>query len=430
MSFNLKPLCAAAALAAALMPLPAAAGKLMFLSTWEVPQLHPGGEEINTNAYNVFQEAAGGAANMVDKRAVLTNGVLTAADFDDVDTVVVQSVYRTITPANMAFLQNLMDTRPDITFIHFIDGCCQTTTNITPYINYFSGQTGWGLTRTGSGGSITSPLNSNSPYATVFPTSLVCEAYDLINNIPAGYAMYLGNGATPPTSLTAATSSYGFILPQKRSNSGGGACSIFWADTSLFGGGRLAQSRQVAAASLAAARNANGACKGATIEPDLTPVMTGPSHLQQGVEQVYGVTVKNVGRSDMAVAPAGTVRVELPAGMNIVPGSFPATCAWASPYLTCTGLPAIAANGSAPTIQFRAKTTTLTTATFKSVVGGTLPGEINRANNSAGVAPTGAPAANLTVGPYVPVPGPQGLALAGLAALVGWLGARRQRRHA
>ena len=186
--------------------------------------------------------------------------------------------------------------------------------------------------------------------------------------------MYLGNGATPPTSLTTVTSSYGFILPQKRSNSGGGACSIFWADTSLFGGGRLAQSRQVAAASLAAARNANGACKGATIEPDLTPVMTGPSHLQQGVEQVYGVTVKNVGRSDMAVAPTGTVRVELPAGMNIVPGSFPATCAWASPYLTCTGLPAIAANGSAPTIQFRAKTTTLTTATFKSVVGGTLPG--------------------------------------------------------
>ena len=33
MSFNLKPLCAAAALAAALMPLPTAAGKLMFLST-------------------------------------------------------------------------------------------------------------------------------------------------------------------------------------------------------------------------------------------------------------------------------------------------------------------------------------------------------------------------------------------------------------
>ena len=136
---------------------------------------------------------------------LLTTGVLTAADFTDVDTVVVQSVYRTITPANMAFLQNLMDTRPDITFIHFIDGCCQTTTNITPYINYFSGQTSWSLTRTGSGGSITSPLNSNSPYATGFPTSLVGEAYDLINNIPAGYAMYLGNGATPPTSLTTAT---------------------------------------------------------------------------------------------------------------------------------------------------------------------------------------------------------------------------------
>ena len=142
MSFNLKPLCAAAALAAALMPLPAAAGKLIFLSIWEVPQLHPGGEEINTNAYNVFEAAAGGAVNMVDKRDVLTTGTLTATDFDDVDTVVVQSVYRTITPANMAFLQNLMDTRPDITFIHFIDGCCETVTNISPLINYFFAQTG------------------------------------------------------------------------------------------------------------------------------------------------------------------------------------------------------------------------------------------------------------------------------------------------
>ena len=241
MSFNLKPLCAAAALAAALMPLPAAAGKLMFLSTREVPAAGPGGPEINTNAYTVFEEIAGGAANTVDKRSALTDAVLTAADFTDVDTVVVQAVYSPITAANTAFLQNLMNTRPDITFIHFIDGCCQTATNITPYINYFSGQTGWGLTRTGSGSSITSPLNTNSPYASGFPASLQGEAYDLINNIPAGYAMYLGNGATPPATLTAPTSSYGFIMPQRRSNSGGGACSIFWADTSLFGGGRLAQ---------------------------------------------------------------------------------------------------------------------------------------------------------------------------------------------
>ena len=38
-----------------------------------------------------------------------------------VDVVVVQSVYKPITAANMAFLANLMQTRPDLTFVMFIE---------------------------------------------------------------------------------------------------------------------------------------------------------------------------------------------------------------------------------------------------------------------------------------------------------------------
>ena len=86
----LKTLCAAAALACALLPASAlAAGKVLFLSTDELTSPGVNGVEIMNGAYEAFEQAAGGAANIIDKRQYLTNGTLAASDFTGVDVVVV-----------------------------------------------------------------------------------------------------------------------------------------------------------------------------------------------------------------------------------------------------------------------------------------------------------------------------------------------------
>lgn len=320
----LKTLCAAAALACALLPASAlAAGKVLFLSTDELTSPGVNGVEIMNGAYEAFEQAAGGAANIIDKRQYLTNGTLAASDFTGVDVVVVQSVYKPITAANMAFLANLMQTRPDLTFVMFIDGCCSTAANITPATAALSAMTGWTLGRSSSGGNISSPLNASSPYQAGFAgvPQLMGNAYDLITNVPGGYALFLNHGATPPATLTTPTNAYGLVLPQKRASAGQGACTVFVADTSIFHNPPYSPQRgPLAAAALAAARNASGACAGNTIEPDLTPELSGPNALQPGVPQTYSVTARNIGLSG---STDGKVTVQLPTGMDIVPGSFP-----------------------------------------------------------------------------------------------------------
>lgn len=216
-------MCAAAALACALLPASAlAAGKVLFLSTDELTSPGVNGVEIMNGAYEAFEQAAGGAANIIDKRQYLTNGTLAASDFTGVDVVVVQSVYKPITAANMAFLANLMQTRPDLTFVMFIDGCCSAAANITPATAALSAMTGWTLGRSSSGGNISSPLNASSPYQAGFAgvPQLMGNAYDLITNVPGGYALFLNHGATPPATLTTPTNAYGLVLPQKRARAG------------------------------------------------------------------------------------------------------------------------------------------------------------------------------------------------------------------
>ena len=402
----LKTLCAAAALACALLPASAlAAGKVLFLSTDELTSPGVNGVEIMNGAYEAFEQAAGGAANIIDKRQYLTNGTLAASDFTGVDVVVVQSVYKPITAANMAFLANLMQTRPDLTFVMFIDGCCSTA------------------------GNISSPLNASSPYQAGFAgvPQLMGNAYDLITNVPGGYALFLNHGATPPATLTTPTNAYGLVLPQKRASAGQGACTVFVADTSIFHNPPHSPQRgPLAAAALAAARNASGACAGNTIEPDLTPELSGPNALQPGVPQTYSVTARNIGLSG---STDGKVTVQLPTGMDIVPGSFPTSCTWTAPNLECT-LPAIAAGGSAPAISFAATPSVTGPLTLQSCVTN-VTGEANLANNAASASRTGAPRGNLTVGlPVQSVPAMGGWGLGLLAAALGFMGARRQRKAA
>lgn len=67
---------------------------------------------------------AGGTANVIDKRQRLSNGTLAGSSFTNTDMAAVQSVCKPVTAANMALLANPVQTRPDLSFVMFIDGCC------------------------------------------------------------------------------------------------------------------------------------------------------------------------------------------------------------------------------------------------------------------------------------------------------------------
>ena len=67
---------------------------------------------------------AGGTANVIDKRQRLSNGTLAGCSFTNTDMAAVQSVCKPVTAANMALLANPVQTRPDLSFVMFIDGCC------------------------------------------------------------------------------------------------------------------------------------------------------------------------------------------------------------------------------------------------------------------------------------------------------------------
>ena len=142
--------------------------------------------------------------------------------------------------------------------------------------------------------------------------------------------------------------------------------------------------------------------------------------------QTYSVTVRNIGLSG---STDGKVTVQLPTGMDIVPGSFSTSCTWTASNLECT-LPAIAAGGSAPAISFAATPSVTGPLTLQSRVTN-VTGEANLANNAASASRTGAPRGNLTVGlPVQSVPAMSGWGLGLLAAALGFMGARRQRKAA
>ena len=415
---------AALVVAATLALLPgaaAAADKVLLLTTAETTLV---GTTIMQRLLDAYQGAAG-AGNVIDRRGALTNASLAAADFNGADIVVVASANEAIAAANMTLITSLMNTRPDLHFVMFVDSCCHRPQNIDPIVSRLNAATGWSLSLTYTSGPTTSPLNTNSPYRTSFAslTSITGFNYATINNTPGAYALYLPQGATPPAP-TASAGAFGLFVPQKRVNAGQGSCTWFFVDASPFFNTPSAADRQaIAAASLTSVRNTSGSCKAETIEPDLTPELGGPAYAPPaGAAASYSLTVKNIG---LSASTDGIAEVELPAGMLPVTGTYPASCTWAAPKLTCT-LPGIAASSAAPVITFQARNSNPAPYTLKSSVRN-VTGETNTANNHAGTAPTGAPRANLTLGGQpTPVPANAPWALAALAALMA-LSAQRRR---
>ena len=378
----------------------ALAQQVLFLSTNETADSF-----LTDNAYNAF------AANSVvtalggieDGRGWLSNTTpLDSTIFDGKKVVVLTTTYVQMNPAQVPVLRDAILNRPDLTFVMFPDGCCQTATNLTPIINILNEGTGWGMTGAFHGGDIAAPLNTNSLYQSSFTSLNPMNGgwYELLSNVPSDNALYLAQGATPPVTGTT-TSAYGFFVPQQGFNGGQGACVFLTADISPFVS--TAQSNTIADVFMNAATAPNGACAQSTREPDLVASVTGPAAPTIGSPATYTLTVANEGATNAA---ATTATINIPAGMTIDTATLPAGCTAAGQVVTCN-VGALAATTGTASFSINVTPTQAGAVNISASVAA-VAGETSTANNSTtmAVAPAGAPDLVPSVsGPASPVVG-------------------------
>ncbi len=336
---------------------------------------------FTNNAYNAFS-AQVGAANIHDGRRVLDSASPDLTLFNGVQLVVITTTYAVISPQWQAELRTLMLNRPDLTFVFYPDGCCNSGQNLTPIVDIIKTGTSWGVSVTGTNvaGAVNAALNTNSLYKGSFaglPT-MVGGDYQLVYGVPSDNALYVQNAASvPPAGSTTAVNAYGFFVPQQGFNGGNGSCIFLTADISPFKQGtQPQQSNAIAAAFVDAATNPNGACKQATRAPDLTVTLAGPSTLDIGTPGTFTLTIGNQGASK---SPDGKVVIPLPAGFTV--SNLQAGCSVVGSDLSCD-LPELAATTGTTTLVFEGASqqsgNVTLTATIQSVTG-----ETNTANNTA-----------------------------------------------
>ncbi len=107
--------------------------------------------------------------------------------------------------ANAAHSQarHAMQTRPDLTVLGFLDGCCQQTSNINPFIAAVNTMLppSWSpIDPVYIDRNVASPQNSASTYALQFAALPEMRGgyYSSLRSVPTPYALYL-DPAAPPT---------------------------------------------------------------------------------------------------------------------------------------------------------------------------------------------------------------------------------------
>ena len=407
-----------------------AGGTMLFVTTQDDPLPPPtatnggGGALIVGNARTAFQaEAAARSMTFVDRTNQLSNATTSlATDIANASMLVLVTVYGPADAARMAEVNNALRSRPDLTVLAFVDGCCSQDENINTFAGYVNGIKPWSGTTgvTYVAAMVTAPLNTASPYQSTFAAlpSIAGGYYSSLSNVPTEYRLYndpaYANGA------------FGLFVPQSASNSGAGACLFMTTDASPFSAGaQPAQSTAIAQSFAAAALDPNGACKQpAAGVVDLDVSLTGPATLIPGTPATYTLTVANEG---VVASTATTVTVTLPAGIAVT-GTLPAGCTatGGGTGLTCNVAALSAAVPPAPggSVSFPIQLV----ATAGGAGGNaqaSVPnaaGEINTANNATAlpIAIGAAPAAVPTLDIW---------ALLALGGLLPLLAARRRRQR-
>lgn len=402
-----------------------ASAQALFLSTAESAG---GAGSIIDGAYSVFHaEAMTRGMAMADQRGALSGSASIASDIAAARLIVLVTVYESSDSARWSELAAAMQSRPDLTVLAFVDGCCRQVANINPFVATVVNPllpSAWGGISAPEflAEGINAPLNTGSlyqaPFAAAGLTSMVGSHYGNLHYVPTPYALFFGrNSMSPPPGYSSA---YGFFLPQQASNGGRGSCLFMTSDASVFDhGSQPTQTINIVKAFMAAAFDPDGACKlAAAGVPDLVPTLSGNQAPQVGVPTPYQLTVTNQGT---AASTDGTVIVTLPANLTVVPGSLPSGCTATAGNagVSCT-LPGLAAGGST-VFSFQAivnPAITTPAAISAQVVG--VTGEVTTINNTTSL--------SLSGGGVSSIPTLDMWGLLGLGLLLPWLARRRVQR--
>ena len=410
-----------------------AQGTLLFVTTQDDPLPPPGvtdgggGAVAIANARTAFQaQATAAGLTFDDATNELSGSASIAAKLASAKMVVLLTIYGPADAARMGEVKAALETRPDLSMLAFVDGCCSQPANIDTFVPYINGIKPWAasVTTIYESGGVTAPRNPGSPYGNSFPASLDGGWYGSMAGVPPAYALY-----NDPRTAGAA---YGLFVPQAASKGGAGACLFMLSDVSPFAadfGSQPAQSNAIAQAFASAALDPAGACKQpAAGVPDLAVTVTGPASLTPGTSAIYTLAVANPG---VVASTATTVTMTLPPGLTVT-GTLPAGCTAGAggTSVTCNvGALTAADPTAAPPVAGGSVSFPIQVVAAAGAAGGnataTVPnqtGEVNTANNTA--------ALPIAVG-AVPtaVPTLDGWALLALAGLLPLAAARRRRQR-
>lgn len=440
MTFALRFSLRAAALGAALLCGAAQAQQAWVLTT----------DEANaTYRNNIFAavENAYGAGNVIDGRTALNSstplGVLPA----DVNLVVIGMLGTNTTGLNAARwaeVQNLIAAPGrELTVAWFIDGAVSARhANSGELLSLLNDQLGY----TGTADAMSTVLHTNTTGGSTFhrnpttalsaglPDTLGGGVYTAFRNVFGQYTIYLEGGAGNPAPTIPATNTektspgaYGLMLPRAALQNQQ-TCVFAFGDISPFSSASARLNTLMAG--IGAAAGTGGLCTSTAVpHPDLVPTVTAPSGLAVGGTGTVAVDVRNQGLVD---STNGSLTISLPAGLELDPaGTLPAGCtATSSTAVDCTLSTIAAGTSMSLSLPVRAIAPIATalpiTATVQSVTGELAPQQSNN-SHSASVTVGTAP---IAAGQLTAVPTLDAWGLGALAAALGALGMRRQRRRA
>ena len=395
--------------------LPVRASELLFLTPTEST---PFQQTVDANAWTAFTNAAAPhGLTMVDGRDALsaTTPLPVTAD---TKLIVAITTDVAANPDRINDLIAVLNSRPDIAIVAFLDGCCEVPTNLGPFVTALNGirPASWPALALGpfTTAFYTAYLNPNSLYQTTFADDGLLTFNSVyftpITNVLPDYALYTRVPVPVPPPPTVGEV-VGLFLPQTVSKGGDGACVFLTGDASEFDSRYqtvtpsvpiaipASQFAVLAKTFIDAALDANGACHQPPAgAPDLLVELSEIDGPATGEPFPVTVTVRDSGLPGVIASTGGQVDVTLSPGLA-VSGAVPAGCTATATGFSCTLGPLNPEDSVS--FDFHAVAAAEVKDASITAVVSNVPDEINTANNTATLNGISTPHSSPDLGVYL-----------------------------
>jgi len=378
--------------------LPARATELLFLTPAEAPLFQ---QRVSKNAWEAFSAAAAPhGLTMVNGRGALSATTplpMTA----DTKLIVVVTADVAANPDRINDLIDVLNTRPDIAIVAFLDGCCAVAANLGPFVDALNGVKPASWPTLGLGpfttAFYTAYLNPNSLYQSTFADNGLLTFNSVyftpISNVLPDYALYTRYGPVPVPPPPTVNEVVGLFLPQTVSKGGAGACVFLTGDSSQFESNYpvvtfsvpipipASQFPVLAKTFIDAALDANGACRQPPAgAPDLLVELSEIDGPAVGEPFPVTVTVRDSGLPGVIGSTDGQLDVTLSPGLAVY-GPVPTGCTATATGFSCLLGPLNPEDHA--TFDFHAVAAAQVTDASITAVVSNVTNEIDTSNNTA-----------------------------------------------